>query len=59
MERHVKHFCCLKASLEKPFVFELQAELVAFFIEHYFYLKELMDKLWLYKLGYLGDIFLP
>lgn len=37
---------------------ELQVELAVFFLKHKFHLKEWMkDKLWLFKLGYLKDIF--
>lgn len=39
-------------------LFELQAELAVFFLKHKFHLKEgIRDKLWLFKLGYLKDIF--
>lgn len=40
-------------------LFELQAELASFFsMEHHVYLKEpLKYKLWLFKLGYLAELF--
>lgn len=37
---------------------ELQAELAILFIKHHFYLKDqLADKLWLFRLGYLANMF--
>ena len=37
---------------------ELQARLITFVMEHYFYLKEeLTGKLWLLRPGYLANIF--
>lgn len=39
-------------------LFELQAELAACFLEHQFHLKERMrHTLWLFRLGYIKDIF--
>lgn len=39
-------------------LFEMQAELIPFFMGHHLYLKErLTDKLGLFRLGYFTDIF--
>lgn len=45
----IKHF----------YLFELPAKLVIFYIDHLFYLKEQLEsKLWLFRCGYLAEIFL-
>lgn len=42
----------LRAGVHPPGIF-----FFFFFMEHHFYFKELTDKLWLHRLGYLADIF--
>lgn len=36
---------------------DLKAKLSYFLIEHHFYLKKMTDKLWLFRLGYVKNIF--